>query len=798
MKSRARKRFTTIALIAASAIGAALLPALPAAADDPAAPTTIVNDTFWKDTDGNPIFSQGGGIFDFEDPQTGELTHYWYGPRYTGAVDYYNNPTNPILTGGDTFVAVAAYSSQDLVNWNYEGDVLTRDQVDSFTDVGTGIATWVGRMGVAYVAELGKYALFSQHGIRVDGQSSSNSREFVAVSDSPIGPFIADRRLDMTEYAGSQMTTGTGDQTVFTDDDGTSYLLYSKGSGRNRIWISEIGAVDGKVDFVNTAKIYDGYGREGNSMFKYDGKYYVTASDLFGWNASRPYYLVSDNVFGPYTPANNMQKIPGGEADFGHVTQTGFYYTVKGTQQDTVIYAGDRWADFAGNGLGYNQWVPMSFDNAGTPYLNSMDQWSIDATTGQWSVGEKNNYVLNGAFEADRTTAPYADKENQPIPEIAGWTRTNPSAVWNEADKSNRVGNFNLTFYSASAFSSKIEQTIDPANFPLPDGAYTLTAQVRKAAAFKDANLYAVSGGQTFSTSLSAIPDTGASWVGVSVPVTVTGGAVTVGISASGNPYQLLRADDITLVAADAPAVDKTALRGAVESADSLAPSDYSSASWSSFGGALGTARTVLGDVAADQEAVDAMTAELRAATGALRAAVIDVAAAATKTLYAVGDSYDQGGVSVTVTYADGTTGALAPEQYSVVGFGSSVPATVTIEVLVDPALLATGSAPVTAEVELTVLQAWSPTTTYNAETTVVYDGSAWVAAWWTSSQTPGDPSGPWQESSAADDGTPLWTPSRIFIAGTEVDYQGALYTAKWWTRNQTPGDPYGPWAPAS
>ncbi|MGF0118825.1 family 43 glycosylhydrolase [Promicromonospora sp. Marseille-Q5078] len=557
MKTRARRSIRSTALIAVSAIVAATLPAFPASAErgstpDAGAPggTTITNDTFWHDTDGNPIFSQGGGIFDFEDPKTGEVKHYWYGPRYTGAEDYYADPTHPITSGGDTFVAVSAYSSTDLVNWTFEGDVLTRDQVDSFTDIGTGKATWVGRMGVAYLEELDKYALLSQHGIRVEGQTKSDGAEFVALSDSPTGPFVADRRLKMTDYS-AEMTPSTGDQTVFTDTDGTSYLVYSKSDGRSKIFISRIGVRDGHVDLFDTVKVYDGVGREGNSMFKYAGRYYLTASDLFGWNASRPYYLVADDISGPYTPTNDMQKIPGGEADFGHVTQTGFYYTVRGTKQETVIYAGDRWADFAGNGLGYNQWTPLSFSEDGTPHFNSLSQWNLDATSGKWSVADGNDYVLNGAFEADRVTAPYNDKEGKPIPEIAGWTRTNPEAVWNEADQSGRVGNFNLTFRSASPYSAKIQQTIDPANFPLPTGKYTLTAQVRKPGELKDATLWAASGGTTYATNISRLPATGSEWVEVSVPVKVKKGSVTVGISVAGEADQALYADDITLTAAD-------------------------------------------------------------------------------------------------------------------------------------------------------------------------------------------------------------------------------------------------------
>ena len=47
----------------------------------------IVNDIFWKDTNGNNIYSQGGGIFKFGD------TYYWYGVHYQGADTYAANPS---------------------------------------------------------------------------------------------------------------------------------------------------------------------------------------------------------------------------------------------------------------------------------------------------------------------------------------------------------------------------------------------------------------------------------------------------------------------------------------------------------------------------------------------------------------------------------------------------------------------------------------------------------------------------------------------------------------------------------
>src|SRR5262245_4476051 len=56
----------------------AMILALFASAQVPA--SVITNDVFRKDTSGNPIYAQGGGVFKFGD------RYYWYGVKYNGAV----------------------------------------------------------------------------------------------------------------------------------------------------------------------------------------------------------------------------------------------------------------------------------------------------------------------------------------------------------------------------------------------------------------------------------------------------------------------------------------------------------------------------------------------------------------------------------------------------------------------------------------------------------------------------------------------------------------------------------------
>ena len=111
------------------------------------------------------------------------------------------------------------------------------------------------------------------------------------------------------------------------------------------------------------------------------------------------------------------------------MTQTGFFISVKGSAQNTIIFAGDRWSDFAGNGLGYNQWMPLTF-TGNTPRMESLSHWSINPATGAWSVDARNNYALNPSFEADRVAM------TQP----AGWTTSNGSQRPDPATRADGAG----------------------------------------------------------------------------------------------------------------------------------------------------------------------------------------------------------------------------------------------------------------------------------------------------------------------------------------------------------------------
>jgi hypothetical protein len=516
-------------------------------------PGTIQNNTFWHDTAGDPIYSQGGGIFRFGD------VWYWYGVRYDGAELYYDSPSRA-YTNNVNFVSITAYSSTDLVSWTFENDIATTGTTvdiptsedvngDYFSRMQTlGDATWIGRLGVVYNETTGKYVLLTQFE-NADPARVTNAGTLFLQGDSPTGDFA---------YAALQThipgvyenpnkpgwDQGTGDQTVFTDDDGSDYLVFSYRDGRSRTYVARISDTD-SLSVEQAVEVYRGSGREGNAMFKQGGRYYIASSDLHGWNTSQTYLVESttDDIQGTYSA---MYVLPGTERDYSHVTQSGFFVTVPGTVTETVVYAGDRWADFAWNGLGYNQWLPITATQDG-PVFHSVSQWSLNAITGEWQVGAGNNYVLNPDFAADRIA----------VTTLTGWTNrvdAGSAAMVGNPSPGADQSRFALRLGAAATYSGGVEQTVD-----LPDGTYTFALKVSTAGGLDHARVRI-----TPATGEPAVLDLDAATTGWQTAtlddVVLTGGSATIAVEAAGPGGTALTVDGLSLVrTGDVPAPDWSA-----------------------------------------------------------------------------------------------------------------------------------------------------------------------------------------------------------------------------------------------
>ncbi|MGN0106906.1 MAG: family 43 glycosylhydrolase [Hominilimicola sp.] len=492
-------------------------------------PNTITNDTFYKDTDGNPIYSQGGGIFQFNDK------YYWYGVKYNGAVEYLENPSNG-KNGNSSFAAFTCYSSDDLVNWRFEGYPMTNKTKDMEN------SAWVGRMGVAYNKNTKKYVLISQ----------ASPGVVFAYADKPEGPYTVDHFCDSIPCIENNMT---GDQTVFQDDDGRAYLICSSASGRAYLYVVPLRESDFlDFDYDNAKMIFhdedgryidedgsvknkDKLGIEGNCMFKYNGNYYFTGSDLYGWNSSRVYVMQSEDILGEYNEDTGLPYIMNGvKNNFAHNSQAGFYVTVHGSEKDLVLYCGDRWSDFAGNGIGYNQWIPVTMGDDNRPYFNDLHQWRLNMQKGTWEIGEGNNYIQNPAFEADRVS----------VTEPTGWSVYDTVGGYANSNVSGKIDSGNYVWQQSAEedYTARLSQSVEN----LPDGEYVLKAWVKSSGGQNICNLYARSNGVEYNAPLKTEIN---GWTQVIIKnIAVKDGKCEIGLYSDSEGGNWAQIDNIELVKA--------------------------------------------------------------------------------------------------------------------------------------------------------------------------------------------------------------------------------------------------------
>ena len=306
----------------------------------------ITNDRFYTDTDGNILYSQGGGIFKFPNDDK----YYWYGVRYKEAVTYATDPLLGKTVEHPAFEAYTCYTSDDLVNWKYEGDVATLETL------GQSWCGWAGRCGVVYNEKANKYVLVSQF-----------NGTIIASADNPKGPFKTEKGYFWGGTSLPVIANGdTGDLTMFYDEDSKGYMICSSANGRGHLYIAPMdetknfcdfdfdnikelnGSTGSYFDEDGTIKQKDKGGIEGDCMFKYKDHYYFTGSDLYGWRGSRVYVFESKDILGDYklkpdyidtskSSSNLPYIMPGAKYSYAHNSQTGFYYTLHGSKQDTII-----------------------------------------------------------------------------------------------------------------------------------------------------------------------------------------------------------------------------------------------------------------------------------------------------------------------------------------------------------------------------------------------------------------------------------------------------------------------------
>ncbi len=181
------------------------------------------------------------------------------------------------------------FSSKNLVDWTDEGIIL---DVSKGKDV-----KWsVGSAWAPSIEEKnGKYYFYF-----CAKDSSGTSHIGVAVADSPTGPFVAEDEPLMTVAMCKSRGVAMGqaiDPSIFTDDDGTSYMLFGNGNAAIVQLNEDMVSCD-----LTTLKNYQNVTdfREAITCTKRDGVYHFTWScDDTGSPNYHVNYGTAKSIYGP-------------------------------------------------------------------------------------------------------------------------------------------------------------------------------------------------------------------------------------------------------------------------------------------------------------------------------------------------------------------------------------------------------------------------------------------------------------------------------------------------------------------
>lgn len=177
-----------------------------------------------------------------------------------------------------------------------------------------------------------------------DSQSSyAAASAGVAVSKTPYGPFRFIERYRLNTCPADQedmypQSKGMArDMNLFTDDDGTAYIIYSSEENLT----------------LNISRLNDSYTREAPALFKRDGVYYLMTSGCIGWAPNQARYYRAASVLGEWENCGDPCIEDTKQTTFDSQSTCIFV-----ADDNTWIYMGDRWYsdDLANSGY---IWLPQ-------------------------------------------------------------------------------------------------------------------------------------------------------------------------------------------------------------------------------------------------------------------------------------------------------------------------------------------------------------------------------------------------------------------------------------------------------
>ena len=329
----------------------ASVPALLRAEKKPRTQTvTIDNKLPRRDMSGNIIDAHSGCLQYFEG------RYYLYGEAYGKTAGYTINNRFRV------------YSSADLVNWRYEGELLKAPPDGVYY-----------RPYVIYNKATHKYVLWYNWYKKLwDGQTG------VATSDTPVGPFtIVNTNVEL-----SQAKDHPGDGSLFLDEDGTAYFIYTVIGQHHSIRVERL-AQDFLSSTGESSPVLGQY-CEAPALFRRGTTYYALfdSTCCFCANGSGARVLVASNPFGPYQELKNINR-DASQKPIVAAQQT-FVAMIPTAKGPEYIWMADRWRSrtdgIKGHDLQY--WSPpLRFADDGSILpIENVPSWSVDLVLGRTHI----------------------------------------------------------------------------------------------------------------------------------------------------------------------------------------------------------------------------------------------------------------------------------------------------------------------------------------------------------------------------------------------------------------------------
>ena len=309
----------------------------------------------WPDTNGQHIQAHGGGI------QRIGNTWYWYGEDRRKGIEQ------------DTLYRyVSCYSSKDLTNWKFEGDVIKLSKPDPILTDSVPGKLWVLERPKVYYNRKTKQHVMYMH---IDGTRQGTTKGYnyahvgVAVSKSPTGPFKLKR---VFQPLGKE----SRDIGQFIDDDGTAYLIFEcrPDSG---FYIAKLS--DDYLD-VKEATCFVKTRLEGGAIVHYKGLYYCIGSGLTAWRPNPNKYATAKSLKGPWSEFKDIAPAE----SCTYMSQSSMLIKVEGTQDTTVIFTADQWRPKEQWESRY-LWMPLEIGD-GKLWVPEPCPWSINVKKGTYQI----------------------------------------------------------------------------------------------------------------------------------------------------------------------------------------------------------------------------------------------------------------------------------------------------------------------------------------------------------------------------------------------------------------------------